>query len=409
MLKKIINNLLQVKILLIFNIVIFIAKFIFSYKNKFSTNCFEDWSIASNIAKYGVYSEFIEVGSTAYKLPVYPLFLSAIIYLFPKNAFESIIIIQHIIYFFIPILFILIARLFNAEKIGILTGFIFLFSPAYFFYSNIIEVTNVFIPILLIWTYFYLKIYLKNYKTNYIYILFSLITAILFLTQIVVVPISILLIIYLLISKKLNFKNWIYIVVFSSVFYSPWIIRNYIVFDRFIPTKTPVWQNIYLSYTSSVNILDDVKLILDKNSEEIFRLRRHVSEFEMEKIYKRETLKALDGKQNIVLLKMAQNVLLLWYVPSRYYYDNSLKIIFGRKIFVCLLNVFTILSLIYFYKNNKKLFYFSILVFTNFTMPYAIGHAFNTRFKLDFEWVQYFIVSCFVIYKLNSFRLLDLK
>ena len=96
-------------------------------------------------------------------------------------------------------------------------------------------------------------------------------------------------------------------------------------------------------------------------------------------------------------------------MPSRYYYDNSLKIIFGRKIFVCLLNVFTILSLIYLYKNNKKLFYLSILVFINFTMPYAIGHAFNTRFKLDFEWVQYFIVSCFVIYKLNSFRLLDLK
>ena len=61
----------------------------------------------------------------------------------------------------------------KAEKIGILTGFIFLFSPAYFFYSNIIEVTNVFIPILLIWTYFYMKIYLKNYKTNYIYIIFT--------------------------------------------------------------------------------------------------------------------------------------------------------------------------------------------------------------------------------------------
>lgn len=398
MLKKIINNLLQVKILLIFNIVIFIAKFIFSYKNKFSTNCFEDWSIASNIAKYGVYSEFIEVGSTAYKLPVYPLFLSAIIYLFPKNAFESIIIIQHIVYFFIPILFILIARLFNAEKIGILTGFIFLFSPAYFFYSNIIEVTNVFIPVLLIWIYFYLKIYLKNYKTNYIYILFSLITAILFLTQIVVVPISILLIIYLLISKKLNFKNWIYIVVFSSVFYSPWVIRNYIVFDRFIPTKTPVWQNIYLSYTSSVNILDDVKLISDKNSEEIFRLRRHVSEFEMEKIYKRETLKVLDGKQNIVFLKMAQNVMLLWYVPPRYFYDHSMKIVFGRKIFVLLLNFFTIISLFYLFKSNRKLFYLSILFFINFTLPYSVGHAANTRFKLDFEWYQYFLVSYLIYY-----------
>ena len=94
---------------------------------------------------------------------------------------------------------------------------------------------------------------------------------------------------------------------------------------------------------------------------------------------------------------------------SNYYYDNSLKIIFGRKIFVSLLNVFTILSLIYLYKNNKKLFYLSILVFINFTMPYAIGHAFNTRFKLDFEWFQYFLVSYFVIYKLKSFRLLNIN
>lgn len=139
MLKKIINNLLQIKILLIVDFVVFIAKFIFSYNNGYATNYFEDWSIANNLAKYGVYSEFIEVGSTAYKLPVYPFFLSAIIYLFPENAFEIIIIIQHIIYFFIPLLFLRISKLFDAEKIGILTGFIFLLSPAYFFYSNIFE------------------------------------------------------------------------------------------------------------------------------------------------------------------------------------------------------------------------------------------------------------------------------
>ena len=398
MLKKIINNLLQVKILLIFNIVIFIAKFIFSYKNKFSTNCFEDWSIASNIAKYGVYSEFIEVGSTAYKLPVYPLFLSAIIYLFPKNAFESIIIIQHIVYFFIPILFILIARLFNAEKIGILTGFIFLFSPAYFFYSNIIEVTNVFIPVLLIWIYFYLKIYLKNYKTNYIYILFSLITAILFLTQIVVVPISILLIIYLLISKRLNFKNWISIVVFSSVFYSPWVIRNYIVFDRFIPTKTPVWQNIFLSFTESVNVIDEVKIIPRRLELQVLGKRAQLPELEMESIYKQKTLKAIEGKEEVFFLKAIQNIALLWYIPPRYFYDHSMKIVFGRKIFVLLLNFFTIISLFYLFKSNRKLFYLSILFFINFTLPYSVGHAANTRFKLDFEWYQYFLVSYLIYY-----------
>ncbi len=407
MLNKIFNNLLQIKILLIVDIVIFIAKFVFSYYNDYATNYFEDWSIANNLAKYGVYSEFIEVGSTAYKLPIYPFFLSVIIYLFPNNAFESIIIVQHIIYFFIPLLFLCISKLFNAEKIGILTGFLFLLSPAYFYYSNIIEATNLFIPILLIWVYFYIKIYKGRYSSNYIYVLFSLVTAILFLTQIVVVPLAVLLIIYLLISKKVNFKSWIYIVVFSSVFYSPWIIRNYIVFDRFIPTKTPVWQNIYFSYTSYVNILDEVKLVSDKNQEKTFRLRRHVSEFEMEKIYKKETLKALNGRKDVVFLKMAQNVLLLWYVPSRYYYDNSVKIVLGRKLIVCLFNFFTILSLLFLFKNNKKLFYLSILVFINFTVPYTIGHTANTRFKLDFEWYQYFLVSYFVIYKLKAIRILD--
>lgn len=74
MLNKIFNNLLQIKILLIVDIVIFIAKFVFSYYNDYATNYFEDWSIANNLAKYGVYSEFIEVGSTAYKLPIYPFF-----------------------------------------------------------------------------------------------------------------------------------------------------------------------------------------------------------------------------------------------------------------------------------------------------------------------------------------------
>lgn len=221
------------------------------------------------------------------------------------------------------------------------------------------------------------------------------------------VPLAVLLIVYLLISKKVNFKNWIYIVVFSSVSYSPWIVRNYIVFDKFIPTKTPVWQNIYFSYTSYVNILDEVKLISDENQEKTFRLRRHVSEFEMEKIYKKEALKALGGRKNIVFLKMTQNVLLLWYVPSRYYYDNSIKIVLGRKFIVCLFNFFTILSLLFLFKNNKKLFYLSILVFINFTVPYTIGHAANTRFKLDFEWYQYFLVSYFVMYKLKTIRILD--
>ena len=211
-------------------------------------------------------------------------------------------------------------------------------------------------------------------------------------------PLAVFLVLYLLVSKKIILKNWIFIFTLALIFYSPWVIRNYIVFDKFIPTKTPVWQNIYLSYTPMVNVLDKVKLVSSKNEIKTFQMRKHISEFEMEKIYKKETLKVLKGKQEIVLLKMIQNTVLLWYVPSRFFYDNSFKIVFGRKIFVILLNIFTISALFILFKNNKKLFYLSIIVFINFTFPYAIGHAANTRFKLDFEWYQYFLVAYLFYY-----------
>ena len=396
--RKFLNNLVKVKTFLAFNLIIFIAKIFYSIHNNFSTNYFEDWSIANNLAKFGVYSEFMEVGSTAYKLPIYPLFLSSVIYFFPKNSTEIIIILQHVLFFFIPIFFLLISKIFNAEKIGIVTAYFFIFSPAYFFYSNVIEATNVFVQIILIWFFFYLNIYKGIYKTNFQYVLFSIITALLFLTQIVIVPLAVFLVLYLLVSKKIILKNWIFIFTLALIFYSPWVIRNYIVFDKFIPTKTPVWQNIYLSYTPMVNVLDKVKLVSSKNEIKTFQMRKHISEFEMEKIYKKETLKVLKGKQEIVLLKMIQNTVLLWYVPSRFFYDNSFKIVFGRKIFVILLNIFTISALFILFKNNKKLFYLSIIVFINFTFPYAIGHAANTRFKLDFEWYQYFLVAYLFYY-----------
>lgn len=402
MLNKYINKLLDVKSFLAFNIFVFIAKVVFSFQNKFETNYFEDWSIANNLAKYGVYSEFIEVGSTAYKLPIYPLFLSVFVYLFPNQHLPIIIIAQHLIYFFIPILLICIAKLYNIQKVGILTAYFFVFSPAYFFYSNILEATNVFVLILLTWIYLYSKIYLKIYKTKHIFTLFSFVTAVLFLTQIVIVPLGVLLIFYLILSRKVSFRNWMYVLVLSCVLYSPWVIRNYMVFDRFVPTKTPVWQNIYFGFTPLVNVWDEVVLVSEKNEKSTFQMRKHISEFEMEKIYKRETLKAIQGKSKLVALKMVQNTLLLWYVPSRYYHDNSLKIVLGRKVFVCVLNILTVFSLLFLYRNHRKLFFLSLLVFINFTLPYLIGHAANTRFKLDFEWFQYFLVSYFIIFGLRK-------
>lgn len=394
--KALLNKFLTIKIFLFFSVIIFLLKIAYSWFSGFSGLYFEDWSIAQNIVKYGEYSEFIKIGPTAYKLPVYPLFMSFFMYLFPNHYFEVIVLMQHVLYFLVPLLIIKILDIFKKRKAGIIAAYIFIFSPAYFHYSNVYEATNIFIPMFLVWVWVFLKIFSGQFKEVNHYILLGLVTAFLFLTQVVVAPLVIVLIVGLLFFKKSSIKNVMIVCCSFVVFYSPWIIRNYITFDKIILAKTPVWQNIYLSYTPLVNIWDKVKVISDENEQSTFQLRKKVDEFKMEEIYRAEVEKALYGKKYLPIIKGIQNAIIIWTVPARYYEDNSLSILLGRKLFLFVIHSLTIIALIYYFKRNKLLASAFLLLFCSFTMPYVIGHAANMRFKLDFEYFQYILIGLFL-------------
>lgn len=364
----------------------------------FSGLHFEDWDIARNIVEHGSYSEFISVGPTAYKLPMYPLFLSVFMYLFPHNYAEIIVVVQHFIFFLVPIFIILILKIFNKKDSGILAGYIFIFSPAYFYYSNVYEVTNIFISIFLVWIFVYLKIFAGHFKKRKYFVLLGVCTAVLFLTQVIVAPLVSLLLFSLIFYRTIHWKSILITCCIAVICYSPWIVRNYITFDKFIPTKTPVWQNIYLSYTPAPNIWKDLNIISEKDESITFEERRIVNEFDMELVYQRKVENALKGNQSKVIKKAVQNALLIWTVPSRYFYDNSLNILLGRKFFLLIIHALSIISLVHFYKNGKRLMVsVFLLVFVSFTIPYMIGHASNMRFKLDFEWLQYILVALYIL------------
>jgi len=400
--KNAIDFLLKYKVFIIFNFLVFIAKIGYSYKKGFDGLTFEDWDIANNLVKYGEYAEFMNIGPTAYKLPVYPLFLSFFISVFDEHAKAAVIVVQHIIYFFIPFMFILISRIFNKEQIGILTGYLFIFSPSYFFYSNTLEITNVFILIFLNFLYWFLIIWSKGYTFLRI-ILLGISAAILFLSQVVAVPISMLLIFCLLLFKKLNIRKLVILLSITGSLYAPWVVRNYLTFDKVIISKTPVWQNIHFGYFNEVQVFTSLQKIPYQRSSQIREMRMNIDEFTMEKIYEKE-IKDIEKKDPYISLKKAfANALMLWYVPSRYFYDNSLTILLGRKIYVIILNLISFICLLQLYKQKKwKLLLFSLLLFINFTVPYMIGQAAMTRFKLDFEWYQLFLVSYFLYCKLGG-------
>lgn len=399
--KPFFNQILSYRTFLVFNFLIFTAKMVYSFVADFPGKKIEDWYIGVNFYKYHVYAEFVELGPTAYKLPVYPLLISFFNFIFSGVAREALIIFQHFLYFLIPVLFFKICGLFKKEKAGIIAGYFFIFSPAYFMYSNIIEVTNIFIFIFLVWLFYYSKIFLGKGIRNLYFILFGLLTALLFLTQVIVIPFCILLIIFLVVYKKIKFSKFLIIGACIVLGYSPWVIRNYLAFDRIILSKTPVWQNIHSGFYEEHNIIPELKLISIKEMNEKLEMRSKVNELVMEEVYKKEIKEKLGTDWKLKFTKKAfQNLFFLWYVPPRYFYDQSFEIFWGRKVYSIILNILTLFSLIGL-RKNKLLFYGSVLLFVNFSLPYMIGHAANTRFKLDFEWFQFILIGLFFLKKLS--------
>ncbi|GGG61509.1 ArnT family glycosyltransferase [Epilithonimonas arachidiradicis] len=356
----------------------------------------EDFTIAKNIVNHHQYSEFFNLGGTAFKLPVYPYLISIFIWFLGDKALLGLAIFQAVLSFFSPIIIYRILKLFSQEKVGILAGFLFLLSPSYFVYSANIEATNIFISILLLWFYCYFTIW--NNKQTAIYLFsFGILTALLFLTQVVIVPLAVLMLIALIILKKLNIRRFILLITVAAIFYSPWVIRNYLVFDRVILSKTPAWQNIYYGFTPNGQLLNSLKLVSKQRDHNLYQMRDEVDELTMEKIYKNEVKKVTEWKPYYFLKKGVSNFVCLYFVPPKYFYDNSLSVVLGRKMYVLIINALSLVALVLLYKRDRNIFFFSLLFFGNFTFPYLIGHAGNIRFKLDFEWYQLILIAYFII------------
>lgn len=384
------------KTFLVFNILIFSIKILFSEYHDFTASFFEDWRIAKNIALHDLYSMDLKYGSSAYKLPVYPLFLSFFIKLFGSvKAVKFIIITQHIFYFFIPVLIIKIFENFKIQIAGFLSAYFFIFSPSYFYYSNILEATNLFILLFAAWIYLYSEFWTKRMSLRKI-ITFSVMTALVALTQVVAIPLMVLMILLLYFYKKLSIKNITAVFFIAMICYSPWVIRNYLTFDKLIVSKSPVWQNVYLGYVSEYQILPDNNFMTKQDEKTIDDEIAVNNEFAGEHIYKKEVHKIIEADQWAPLKKGTNNLISLWFVPKRYFDDNGLSIFIGRKCYVVLINILLFLSLIFFFKNNRHFFLFICVLFLGFTFPYLVGHAANIRFKLDFEWIQTSVISLFI-------------
>jgi len=227
------------KILILFFSAFFIRLlFILTLKNHFY---FDDEYEYFNMAKNFLLGKGLIVGETlkSFRPPLYPFFLS-LFYGFGCSLI-TIRIIQAIISSFTVLLIYITGKEIFDEKVGFISAVISVFYPFFIFYTGFLLTETLFIFLIVLTIYFYiLTLKSGRYKIKYL-IQCGIHSGLGSLCRPTMEPFFLIFLLFLLMAKE-DFKVKIKKILISSLFFiltlSPWIIRNYVIFKKFIPATT---------------------------------------------------------------------------------------------------------------------------------------------------------------------------
>ena len=129
-----------------------------------------------------------------------------------------------------------ISKIFFSKKISICSSLIFSLFPLHVYSSSQISSINLQIPLILLFIYFFFTI--KRSKKNISILIFSLLSGLNILLRAEFQAIFIFSIIYLYIFFKIPIKKIFLIIFITLITLSPYLIRNYIIFEKVTLAKT---------------------------------------------------------------------------------------------------------------------------------------------------------------------------
>jgi len=227
------------KILILFSVAFLIRLiFILTLKNHFY---FDDEYEYFNMVKNFLSGKGLIVGEMlkSFRPPLYPLFLS--LFYGMGCSLITIRIIQVIISSFTVLLIYITGKKIFGEKVGFISAIISVLYPFFIFYTGFILTETLFIFLIVVTIYFYiLTLESDKYEIKYL-IQCGIYSGLSSLCRPTIEPFFLIFLLFLLMEKA-NFKIKIKKILIASSFFiltlSPWIIRNYVIFKKFIPATT---------------------------------------------------------------------------------------------------------------------------------------------------------------------------
>jgi len=191
-----------------------------------------------NHKSYSFYQFGDQLIPSVYMPPLYPFFLYFLkIISFEKlNFLNLIIFVQALLTTYSVYIFYKINQKIFSEKISIVNSFIFSFIPLNLYTTG--QISSISLQILLSLLFIQSLFFLHNQRSIKNIIIFSIVSGLLFLIRGEFALIFIITVTYLIFYKTLKFIDLFKIVLITLIIISPYVVRNYLTFEKITIVKS---------------------------------------------------------------------------------------------------------------------------------------------------------------------------
>ena len=358
-----------------------------------------EWGILfNNLKNHGVLAyrsfEGILIPSV-YMPPLYAYFIYSIDVIIPNNfnLVRSILIIQILLSAISVLIFYKINSNLFDKKTSIISSYIFILFPLNIY--SCLQISSISLQIFLsiIFLYLILKILIKkNNLKNYVFLGFITGFSILLRGEFIII--FFLTIIFLLYVKKLNFSKAIVIFLITSLITSPYLLRNYLIFEKITITKSfgyNLWKGNNIDSTVEGSE-SDLAFNADQINIKINNLEKNnLYEFNYDKIFLKSSLNFIFENKVLTVERYVKKFLTfsLFNLDSSYQnYYHPLNIAF-----LVLLSIIFLISLISFYKKKISVYQKYLLLNLIFTIGIFSIFFILPRYKLIILPIQLILIN----------------
>jgi 4-amino-4-deoxy-L-arabinose transferase-like glycosyltransferase len=359
-----------------------------------------EWlTLLRNLNNYGIISleKFIP---SVFMPPLYLFVLYVLQFITPENfeLVKVVLIFQVFLSTITIFVFYNLNKFFFSKNWSLFNSFLLSIFPLNIYTATQISSISLQIFLLTLYLYLFFSLQKKEKTLNFDIVSFSIVSGALMLLRGEFYLIFLISLIYLFIFKKINIKIFLFIFLISIITISPYLVRNYIVFDKVLMTKSlgfNLWKgnNPFATVEGS---LSGEAHEHDKIFEEIDKIPKNFKfEIERDNLFLEKGLKHIKDKPLTFIAMSIKRFLSLFYFNLDSSYPNYYHPLF--IIPIILIGIFSTLGIISSFKNlnieKGYLFLHLFLTISIFSLFFILPRYKMIILPIQFIFMNYFFLE----------------